>query len=401
MLDKHTRAQFGRTLKYQSQLQGKTQQELAESMEVHVSAVSRVWRGLYKKPTHYARMADVLGVDLFESEEEASASTTNQGGFTMTQVRHLQSRQARADGEPGRTPISISIASLKGGVGKTTTTINLAACLAERGYEVVVVDLDGQANATDWIAPERDLGTPGSGEVSTTAFSVPKGSLPFWEERLTGRTPSLREGRFGEARLRFDGPDRDDLTLVETEDGNLLVLDTKMSFDSNAMYRQKAVEELRDVTEEDEAEVEASEYDLAYIKLDGNIGCMVNGAGLAMATMDIIKLNGAFPANFLDVGGGATTEKVTAAFKIILKDPAVEGILVNIFGGIMKCDVIANGIVQAAKDVNLSVPLVVRLEGTNVEEGKAILDNSGLAIVSADDLGDAAKKIVAEVKQAA
>ena len=189
--------------------------------------------------------------------------------------------------------------------------------------------------------------------------------------------------------------------LVETEDGNLLVLDTKMSFDGNALFRHKDVEALRDETEEDPAEVEASEYDLAYIKLDGSIGCMVNGAGLAMATMDIIKLNGAFPANFLDVGGGATTEKVTAAFKIILKDPAVEGILVNIFGGIMKCDVIANGIVQAAKDVNLSVPLVVRLEGTNVEEGKAILDNSGLAIVSADDLGDAAKKIVAEVKKAA
>ncbi|MCP9221774.1 ADP-forming succinate--CoA ligase subunit beta [Erythrobacter sp. LQ02-29] len=189
--------------------------------------------------------------------------------------------------------------------------------------------------------------------------------------------------------------------LVETEDGNLLVLDTKMSFDSNALYRHKDVEEMRDETEEDASEVEASEYDLAYIKLDGNIGCMVNGAGLAMATMDIIKLNGAFPANFLDVGGGATTEKVTAAFKIILKDPAVEGILVNIFGGIMKCDVIANGIVQAAKDVNLSVPLVVRLEGTNVERGKDILENSGLPIVSADDLGDAAKKIVAEVKKAA
>ena len=189
--------------------------------------------------------------------------------------------------------------------------------------------------------------------------------------------------------------------LVETKDGNLLVLDTKMSFDGNALYRHPDVQALRDESEEDPAEVEASEYDLAYIKLDGTIGCMVNGAGLAMATMDIIKLNGAFPANFLDVGGGATTEKVTAAFKIILKDPAVEGILVNIFGGIMKCDVIANGIVQAAKDVNLSVPLVVRLEGTNVEEGKAILDNSGLAIVSADDLGDAAKKIVAEVKQAA
>ncbi len=189
--------------------------------------------------------------------------------------------------------------------------------------------------------------------------------------------------------------------LVETKDGQLLVLDTKMSFDSNALYRHADIEQLRDETEEDPAEVEASEYDLAYIKLDGNIGCMVNGAGLAMATMDIIKLNGAFPANFLDVGGGATTEKVTAAFKIILKDPAVEGILVNIFGGIMKCDVIANGIVQAAKDVNLSVPLVVRLEGTNVAQGKDILDNSGLPIVSADDLGDAAKKIVAEVKEAA
>ncbi|GAA4046578.1 ADP-forming succinate--CoA ligase subunit beta [Parerythrobacter jejuensis] len=194
--------------------------------------------------------------------------------------------------------------------------------------------------------------------------------------------------------------------LVETKadgDGNaqLLVLDTKMSFDGNALYRHKDVEAMRDETEEDPAEVEASEYDLAYIKLDGNIGCMVNGAGLAMATMDIIKLNGAFPANFLDVGGGATKEKVTAAFKIILKDPAVEGILVNIFGGIMKCDIIADGIVAAAKEVNLSVPLVVRLEGTNVQQGKDILANSGLPIVAADDLGDAAKKIVAEVKQAA
>ncbi|QNE05531.1 ADP-forming succinate--CoA ligase subunit beta [Croceicoccus marinus] len=189
--------------------------------------------------------------------------------------------------------------------------------------------------------------------------------------------------------------------LVETKDGNLLVLDTKMSFDGNAMFRHPDVAELRDVTEEDPAEVEASEYDLAYIKLDGNIGCMVNGAGLAMATMDIIKLNGAFPANFLDVGGGATTEKVTAAFKIILSDPAVEGILVNIFGGIMKCDIIADGIVAAAKEVNLQVPLVVRLEGTNVEKGKDILANSGLPIVPADDLGDAAQKIVAEVKKAA
>jgi succinyl-CoA synthetase beta subunit len=189
--------------------------------------------------------------------------------------------------------------------------------------------------------------------------------------------------------------------LVVTEDSKLMVLDAKMSFDANALYRHKDIEELRDETEEDPAEVEASKYDLAYIKLDGNIGCMVNGAGLAMATMDIIKLNGAFPANFLDVGGGASKEKVTAAFKIILKDPAVKGILVNIFGGIMKCDIIADGIVAAAKEVNLSVPLVVRLEGTNVQRGKDILANSGLPIVAADDLGDAARKIVTEVKQAA
>jgi succinyl-CoA synthetase beta subunit len=189
--------------------------------------------------------------------------------------------------------------------------------------------------------------------------------------------------------------------LVETDKGDLLVLDTKMSFDSNALYRHPDVEAMRDETEEDPMEVEASKYDLAYIKLDGNIGCMVNGAGLAMATMDIIKLNGAFPANFLDVGGGASKEKVTAAFKIILSDPAVKGILVNIFGGIMRCDTIAEGIVAAAKDVNLSVPLVVRLEGTKVAEGKAILANSGLPIVPADDLGDAARKIVGEVKKAA
>ena len=189
--------------------------------------------------------------------------------------------------------------------------------------------------------------------------------------------------------------------LVETVDGKLLVLDAKVSFDSNSLYRHPDVQALRDETEEDPAEVEASKYDLAYIKLDGNIGCMVNGAGLAMATMDIIKLNGAFPANFLDVGGGASKEKVTAAFKLILSDPAVKGILVNIFGGIMRCDIIAEGIIAAAKEVNLSVPLVVRLEGTNVQQGKEILAGSGLPIVAADDLGDAAKKIVAQVKQAA
>ena len=189
--------------------------------------------------------------------------------------------------------------------------------------------------------------------------------------------------------------------LANTKGDKLMVLDAKVGFDSNAMFRHKDLAELRDLTEEDAHEIEASKYDLAYIKLDGDIGCMVNGAGLAMATMDIIKLSGGEPANFLDVGGGASKEKVTAAFKIILSDPAVKGILVNIFGGIMRCDTIAEGIVAAAREVKLEDPLVVRLEGTNVELGKKILSESGLKIVAADDLGDAAKKIVTEVKQAA
>ena len=189
--------------------------------------------------------------------------------------------------------------------------------------------------------------------------------------------------------------------LAVTEDGKLMVLDAKVGFDPNALYRHPDLLALRDLTEEDPAEVEASKYDLAFIKLDGTIGCLVNGAGLAMATMDIIKLNGAEPANFLDVGGGADKEKVTNAFKLILKDPAVKGILVNIFGGIMRCDIIAEGIIAAAKEVNLSVPLVVRLEGTNVELGKKILADSGLPIISGDNLGDAAAKIVAAVQKAA
>ncbi|SFO40792.1 succinyl-CoA synthetase (ADP-forming) beta subunit [Mesorhizobium sp. NFR06] len=186
--------------------------------------------------------------------------------------------------------------------------------------------------------------------------------------------------------------------LIVMKDGRLRVLDAKVSFDNNALFRHPDVMELRDTTEEDEKEIEASKYDLAYVALDGNIGCMVNGAGLAMATMDIIKLYGAEPANFLDVGGGASKEKVTAAFKIITKDPAVEGILINIFGGIMKCDVIAEGVIAAVKEVGLKVPLVVRLEGTNAELGKKIINDSGLNVVSADDLDDAAKKIVKAVK---
>jgi succinyl-CoA synthetase beta subunit len=188
--------------------------------------------------------------------------------------------------------------------------------------------------------------------------------------------------------------------LVLTADGHLKCLDAKISFDSNALYKHADIVALRDETEEDAKEIEASKYDLAYIALDGTIGCMVNGAGLAMATLDIIKLYGESPANFLDVGGGASEEKVTAAFKIITADPQVKGILVNIFGGIMKCDVIARGVIAAVKAVGLQVPLVVRLEGTNVEEGKDIIRGSGLNVIPADDLDDAAQKIVAAVKGA-
>ncbi|KUP94363.1 ADP-forming succinate--CoA ligase subunit beta [Tritonibacter horizontis] len=186
--------------------------------------------------------------------------------------------------------------------------------------------------------------------------------------------------------------------LIVADDGNLKVLDAKVGFDGNAIYRHADIAELRDTSEEDPKELEASKYDLNYITLDGEIGCMVNGAGLAMATMDIIKLYGAEPANFLDVGGGATKEKVTEAFKIITSDPNVKGILVNIFGGIMRCDVIAEGVIAAVKEVGLKVPLVVRLEGTNVEKGKEIIANSGLNVIAADDLSDGAQKIVKAVK---
>ena len=186
--------------------------------------------------------------------------------------------------------------------------------------------------------------------------------------------------------------------LIITKDNKLICLDAKMNFDDNAIFRRPEILKLRDLNEEEPAEIEASKHDLAYIKLNGSIGCMVNGAGLAMATMDIIKLYGQEPANFLDVGGGASKEKVTAAFKLILADKNVKGILINIFGGIMRCDVLAQGVVEAAKQVNLSVPLVVRLAGTNFEKGKKILDESGLKILSASDLNDAAKKIVEAIK---
>lgn len=261
--------------------------------------------------------------------------------------------------------------------------------------------------------------TEGGMDIEAVAHDTPEKILTFTVDPATGwrahhgRTVAAALGLGGDlaaqavdiaARLYRAFIDLDasqiEVNPLAVSGDRLLVLDAKMNFDSNALPRHPEIVALRDLGEEDPAEIEASKHDLAFIKLDGNIGCLVNGAGLAMATMDIIKLNGAEPANFLDVGGGASKEKVTAAFKLILADPAVEGILVNIFGGIMRCDTIAEGIIAAAREVDLKVPLVVRLEGTNVDLGKEILAGSGLNVISADDLGDAARKIVAAVKGA-
>jgi succinyl-CoA synthetase beta subunit len=260
--------------------------------------------------------------------------------------------------------------------------------------------------------------TEGGMDIEEVARHSPEKILTFQIEPAAGYQPYV--GRDIAAALKLEGDavkqcgklvqglfnafDARDMSLLEinplvvTKEGRLICLDAKINFDDNALFRHADVAALRDPEEEDPAEREAAKYDLSYVKLDGTIGCMVNGAGLAMATMDIIKLFGEEPANFLDVGGGASREKVTAAFKIIVSDPNVNGILVNIFGGIMKCDIIAEGIIAAAKEISLAVPLVVRLEGTNVEKGKAILAESGLPIVSANDLADAAQKIVEAVR---
>jgi succinyl-CoA synthetase beta subunit len=262
------------------------------------------------------------------------------------------------------------------------------------------------------------VSTEGGMDIEAVAEETPEKIITVAIDPISGITDAdvakLCDGLKLEGAAREDGQTlfptlykaytETDMSLLEVNplvvlgDGHLRVLDAKVSFDGNAEFRQPDLAELRDLTEEDAKEIEASKYDLAYIALDGDIGCMVNGAGLAMATMDIIKLYGASPANFLDVGGGATTEKVTAAFKIITSDPQVKGILVNIFGGIMQCDVIAEGVVTAVKEVGLQVPLVVRLEGTNVERGKQIINSSGLNVIAADDLDDAAQKIVKAVK---
>ncbi|QGM98152.1 ADP-forming succinate--CoA ligase subunit beta [Methylocystis parvus] len=333
-------------------------------------------------------------------KEEAAGP---QGGVRI--AKSIEEAEAFARQMLGHTLVTIQT----GETGKQVNRLYIedGAAIDKEFYLSMLID-----RATSRIA--FVVSTEGGMDIEEVAHSTPEKIVTFSVDPATGLMP--HHGRHVADALKLAGDlakqagalveklyaafvakDMEMLEinpLITTKDGKLRCLDAKVSFENNALYRHPELMELRDLSEEDEKEIEASKYDLAYISLDGNIGCMVNGAGLAMATMDIIKLYGAFPANFLDVGGGATAEKVTAAFKIITVDPNVKGILVNIFGGIMRCDTIAEGVIQAVKEVGLKVPLVVRLEGTNVDLGKKILSESGLNVIPADDLDDAAQKIV-------
>ncbi len=333
--------------------------------------------------------------------KEAAAGP--QGGVRI--AKSIEEAQAFASQMLGNTLVTIQT----GEAGKQVNRLYIedGAAIEKEFYLSMLID-----RATSRIS--FVVSTEGGMDIEEVAHSTPEKIVTFSVDPATGLMPhhgrhvadalglkgdlAKQAGALAEKLYKaFVEKDMEMLEinpLITTKDGQLRCLDAKVSFENNALYRHPDVVELRDLSEEDEKEIEASKYDLAYISLDGNIGCMVNGAGLAMATMDIIKLYGAFPANFLDVGGGATTEKVTAAFKIITADPNVKGILVNIFGGIMRCDTIAEGVIAAVKEVGLQVPLVVRLEGTNVELGKKIISESGLNVIPADDLDDAAQKIV-------
>jgi succinyl-CoA synthetase beta subunit len=340
-------------------------------------------KGKFKEPA----AGDKGGVRLAKSVDEAKAYVREMLGNTLVTVQ---------TGPAGKQVNRLYIEE-----GSAIEKEFYLSMLVDRATARVafVVSTEGGMNIEDVAhdTPEK---------IVTFSVDPATGALPHHGRRvadalkLTGDLAKQAESLVAKLYAAFMAKDMSMLEinpLIVTKDGQLRCLDAKISFDGNAVYRHPDIAALRDETEEDEKEIEASKYDLNYITLDGTIGCMVNGAGLAMATMDIIKLYGAAPANFLDVGGGATKEKVTAAFKIITADPAVKGILVNIFGGIMKCDVIAEGVIAAVRDVGLQVPLVVRLEGTNVDLGKKIIRESGLNVIPADDLDDAAQKIVAAV----
>ena len=369
------------------------------------------------------------GVAIFSADEAEAAAKTLGGPLWVVKSQiHAGGRgkgkfKEASAGEKGGVRLAKSIDEVKAFAGEMlgATLVTIQTGPAGKQVNRLYVEDGSDIEKEFYLSMLVDratgrvafvVSTEGGMDIETVAHDTPEKIVTFSVDPATGVMP--HHGRTVAKALKLTGPlakqagdlvsklyaafTEKDMAMLEinpliiTKDGNLKCLDAKVSFDSNALYRHPEVMELRDVTEEDEKEIEASKYDLSYIALDGTIGCMVNGAGLAMATMDIIKLYGEEPANFLDVGGGASKEKVTAAFKIITADPAVKGILVNIFGGIMRCDIIAEGVIAAVKEVGLKVPLVVRLEGTNVELGKQILSQSGLNVIAADDLDDAAAK---------
>ncbi len=360
----------------------------AEAVEAARRLGGSAW--VVKAQIHAGGRGKAGGVKLVHSEPEVSAASAALLGKRL--VTHQTGPQGR-DVKRVYVEAACDIARelyLALSVDRGSGRITLIAA-AEGGMEI------------------EDLAARSPEKILKAAIDPAAGLSPFYPRRLAFELGlSAREAaamvKFVDALYRafcdLDAALVEINPLVLTDEGRLVALDAKMSFDDNALFRHPEITALRDEDEEEPIEREAAKHALSYVKLDGNIGCMVNGAGLAMATMDIIKFHGGSPANFLDVGGGATRERVTAAFKLILSDPNVEAILVNIFGGIMRCDVIAEGVVAAAREVNLNVPLVVRLEGTNVEQGRKILSQSGLAVIAADDLGDAAQKVVAAVAEA-
>ena len=367
--------------------------------------------GIAFSPDEAVQHAESLGGPVWVVKAQIHAGGRGKGGGVKV-VKTVDDVRAEADRMLGMTLITHQT----GPEGKEVGRVYI-----EEGSEIdrelyLSILVDRATSKVSFIAS-----TEGGMDIEEVAAETPEKILTVGIDPVAGITDD--NGQEIAAALKLTGNQVDqcvtlvknlykafvdtDMSLLEINPlvvdgtGDLICLDAKVNFDSNALYRHDDIVELRDLSEEDPAEVEASKYDLSYVKLDGSIGCMVNGAGLAMATMDIIKLHGKEPANFLDVGGGATKEKVTEAFKIILSDSNVKGILVNIFGGIMRCDIIAEGVIAAASELALSVPLVVRLEGTNVEQGKEIMAASGLAIIPADNLEDAAEKIVAAVREAA
>jgi succinyl-CoA synthetase beta subunit len=357
------------------------------------------------------KAAEELGGPVWVVKSQIHAGGRGKGGGVKV-VKSIEAVKSEAERMLGMTLVTHQT----GPAGKTVNRIYIEeGSVIERELYLSVL-VDRETSRIAFIAS-----TEGGMNIEEVAEETPEKISTFYVDPAAGYAPYV--GRNIAAALKLEGGQvrqcvkmigqlynavlATDMSLLEINplvvngDGDLICLDAKVNFDDNALFRHKDIMELRDITEEDPKELEASKYDLSYITLDGEIGCMVNGAGLAMGTMDIIKLYGSEPANFLDVGGGATAEKVTAAFKIITSDPNVKGILVNIFGGIMRCDVIAEGVITAVKEVGLKVPLVVRLEGTNVEQGKKIIDESGLNVISASNLDDAAKKVVQAVKEAA